>query len=192
MKNKKETIINEETNNYNQYFTETSEGLDIEANNINANCITSKNNKFSIDEEGNISCNSITTNNSSNNIDFDKIYPVGSIYLSVNNINPRNLFGGTWTQLTDRFLVGAGGSYDNGSTGGSINHHHALPFGRNYDGNQFFNISNGRYEISNTNLNGNYVSLGTSFTGWGGVRFFTDSANNIPPYLAVYMWKRIS
>lgn len=31
---------------------------------------------------------------------LDQVYPVGSIYVSVNNTNPANIFGGTWTQLS--------------------------------------------------------------------------------------------
>lgn len=53
---------------------------------------------------------------------FDKIYPVGSIYMSVNSTSPATLFGGTWTQLKDRFLVGAGNSYAVNSTGGEATH----------------------------------------------------------------------
>ena len=47
------------------------------------------------------------------------IYPVGSIYMSVNSTSPVSLFGGTWTQLQDRFLLGAGSTYSNGATGGA-------------------------------------------------------------------------
>ena len=47
------------------------------------------------------------------------IYPVGSIYLSVNSTNPGTIFGGTWVQLQDRFLLGAGSTYSNGATGGA-------------------------------------------------------------------------
>lgn len=46
-------------------------------------------------------------------------YPVGSIYMSVSSTSPATLFGGTWTQLKDRFLLGAGDSYSNGATGGA-------------------------------------------------------------------------
>jgi hypothetical protein len=30
---------------------------------------------------------------------LDNVYPVGSIYMSVNSTNPKNLFGGTWEQI---------------------------------------------------------------------------------------------
>lgn len=50
------------------------------------------------------------------------IYPVGSIYLSVNNTNPSELFGGTWQQIKDKFLLCSGDTYSNGATGGSATH----------------------------------------------------------------------
>lgn len=53
---------------------------------------------------------------------FDLIYPVGSVYISVNNTNPAVLFGGTWVQIKDRFLLGAGTTYSNGTTGGEASH----------------------------------------------------------------------
>ncbi len=34
----------------------------------------------------------------------DVIYPVGSIYMSMNKTNPAELFGGTWQQITGSFL----------------------------------------------------------------------------------------
>jgi hypothetical protein len=50
------------------------------------------------------------------------VYPVGSIYMSVNNVSPATFIGGTWEQLKDRFLLGAGSSYAAGSTGGAATH----------------------------------------------------------------------
>ena len=52
------------------------------------------------------------------------VYPVGSIYMSVNNTDPGTLFGGTWEQLEDRFLLGAGSTYTADDTGGSATHNH--------------------------------------------------------------------
>ena len=46
-------------------------------------------------------------------------YPVGSIYWSSKNTNPSTLFGGTWTQIKDKFILAAGDSYSNGATGGA-------------------------------------------------------------------------
>lgn len=50
------------------------------------------------------------------------IYPVGSIYMSTNSVNPSTLFGGTWTAITGRFLLGADSTYKAGSTGGESAH----------------------------------------------------------------------
>ena len=47
------------------------------------------------------------------------VYPVGSIYWSSKNTNPGTLFGGTWTQIKDKFILAAGDSYSNGATGGA-------------------------------------------------------------------------
>lgn len=66
----------------------------------------------------------------------DLIYPVGSIYMSVNNVNPSTfLEGTTWEQIQDRFLLAAGSTYTAGGTGGSAttslaetnlpSHHHS-------------------------------------------------------------------
>ena len=44
-------------------ITETQNGFNIEGNELNINCITSKENKFHLDSEGNLIVNSITTTN---------------------------------------------------------------------------------------------------------------------------------
>lgn len=46
-------------------------------------------------------------------------YPVGAYYISSSSTSPATLFGGTWTQITNRFILAAGSSYSVGSTGGS-------------------------------------------------------------------------
>ena len=51
--------------------------------------------------------------------DVLSFYPVGSIYMSVNSTSPETLFGGTWEQIQNRFLLAAGSSYTAGNTGGA-------------------------------------------------------------------------
>ena len=46
-------------------------------------------------------------------------YPVGSYYMSSNSTSPATLFGGTWTQIQNRFIFAAGSGYSVNSTGGS-------------------------------------------------------------------------
>lgn len=51
-------------------------------------------------------------------------YPVGSIYTSTKSTSPATLFGGTWVQIKDTFLLTAGDNYSAGSKGGSATHTH--------------------------------------------------------------------
>lgn len=114
-------------------------------------------------------------------------YPVGSIYMSVNSTNPGNLFGGTWSQLQNRFLLGAGSSYSNGSTGGasSVTLSVSQIPSHTHDGVRRYN--QGGYSGNKSTGASNSDTCtedDTNATGGGG------SHNNMPPYLVVYMWKR--
>jgi hypothetical protein len=59
---------------------------------------------------------------SSAQLTLDQIYPVGSIYMSVTNTNPQLLFGGSWEQIKDTFLLAAGETHTAGSIGGEAEH----------------------------------------------------------------------
>ena len=133
------------------------------------------------------------------NFVLDNVYPVGSIYMNVNSTNPGTLFGGTWEQIQGRFLLGMSGSYPAGSQGGETTHRlteaempshkHVAIRGRdaddildNYGG------SGAAYgfvagDSSKGNIGSNYS---TSATGGN------KAHNNMPPYLSVYIWKRIA
>lgn len=50
---------------------------------------------------------------------WEKIYPVGAIFISASNTSPETLFGGKWEQIKDKFLLSAGNTYTAASTGGS-------------------------------------------------------------------------
>ena len=63
-------------------------------------------------------------------VSIDEVYPVGSIYLSVSSMSPQTLFGGTWEQIQDRFIMASGSNYSALSTGGSndavvVSHSHS-------------------------------------------------------------------
>lgn len=138
-------------------------------------------------------------------------YPVGSIYVSATPTSPASLFGGTWEQMKDRFLLGAGDSYAAGSTGGAASHTHTtgshtltineIPshnHGQRYGDVPWVDGRGVGSSVSgNTTVYGTITTLKqnmTQDTGGGGAHNHgnTGSASNIPPYLAVYMWKRVS
>lgn len=50
---------------------------------------------------------------------LDLIYPIGSIYWSSKSTNPASLFGGTWTQIKDKFVWAMGDGDTVNATGGA-------------------------------------------------------------------------
>jgi hypothetical protein len=145
---------------------------------------------------------------------LDKFYPIGSIYTSTNDVNPSLTMGGTWERLKDRFLLGAGDSYTAGATGGSATHNHTHDLwadmymlkddsavrsngamymkGKQHSKHSIMDYalqdqkdSQGNYLLSRKDLSGVSYQYGTNVDG------SINQANNMPPYLAVYMWKRV-
>lgn len=127
---------------------------------------------------------------------LDMVYPVGSIYLSVSGTDPQTLFGGTWARLEDVFLLAAGAKHAAGSTGGEESHilteaeiaphKHAMAYSPDASA-AATGFSYGIAAGSATNSAGGrgYASNLGTFSAGGG-----QPHNNMPPYLAVYTWKR--
>ena len=52
-----------------------------------------------------------------------QLYPVGSIYMNVNNVDPAAIFGGTWERMpAGRMLVNSGDGFNLGQVGGEKEH----------------------------------------------------------------------
>lgn len=129
------------------------------------------------------------------NINFNLIYPVGSIYMSTVNVNPATLFGGTWEQLEDRFLLGAGTTYAAGATGGEA----AVTLTADQIPSHSHSISSAIGWPVNANSTEHLVD-NWGYSGWPRVPKITSTGNagggqahnNMPPYIVVYMWKRLT
>lgn len=167
--------------------------------------------------------------------DLLSFWPVGSIYLSVNSTNPSNFFGGTWTQIKDKFLLAAGDTYAAGAEGGSatknLQHDHTtqghtlteaeLPKITGYidikrirttGGTNVPNVTgtSGKFSTSDNGVKTNNIGTQQSLTNAPSDRvtlsFGSGSSHShgntgeglsttqdiMPPYLTVYMWKRIA
>lgn len=139
---------------------------------------------------------------------LDKLWPVGSIYQSTSSTSPAELFGGTWEQIKDRFILAAGDTYAAGISGGEAEHtlttseipahaHRQNAYvvssvftektnipnrGLSYP---FENV-NVYYSAETVNGAGNFDGILTGSIGIG------SPHNNMPPYVAMYVWKRIA
>jgi hypothetical protein len=117
---------------------------------------------------------------------LEMVYPVGSVYISASATSPASFMGGTWEQLKDRFLVGAGSAYANGATGGEATHtltEAEMPSHRHL----IYMTHDGTTEYWGPEVVRQQSTVQSSISGYTGG---DQPHNNMPPYLAVNLWKR--
>jgi hypothetical protein len=125
---------------------------------------------------------------------LDAVYPIGSLYMSVNAAEPNTLFGGTWERLKDRFLLAAGDTYAAGATGGEAAHTLTVEEMPSHNHSLSDPIDKNSIKLGSMTGDANWAltkraasydyNLTANNTGGGAAH------NNMPPYLTVYMWKR--
>lgn len=124
-------------------------------------------------------------------------YPVGSIYISTNSTSPATLFGGQWDEIHGAFLFANSALHKAGEIGGEEEHvltEKEIPahYHDEYVGNDggdgsvpegYYGFTSIAYTSKNT-----YWAKGSKTSSAGG----GQAHNNMPPYLSVYMWERVS
>ena len=133
---------------------------------------------------------------------IDRIYPVGSIYISTSpTFNPQTVWGGTWRKTADgRCLIGANDTYPLGSTGGEAAHYltgnEMPPHGHNAGKVYNFKLDNTGIAKSTIDKYGEQF-LHIDQTSSAASNIFHANAegggashNNMQPYLAVCIWER--
>ena len=137
-------------------------------------------------------------------INYLKDWPIGSIYISTVDSSPAELIGGTWERIKDKFLLSAGDTYSAGETGGSADavvvEHDGHLYSDPYE--QKFNGVGNCAKYLPASIFGEPASGSTTPRGWNEHQSEMFPAphkegesgigKNMPPYLTVYMWKRVA
>jgi hypothetical protein len=139
------------------------------------------------------------------------LHPVGSIYTRTSATNPGTSFGfGTWVAFgAGRVLIGDGGGYAAGSTGGSANsvlisHAHTASSSSSVSDPSHVHSFTAVQDITGTRYPGGGVGLGTTSNTAAAVTGISVSTSttvnsagsgsgtneNLQPYVVVYMWNR--
>lgn len=121
---------------------------------------------------------------------LDLLHPVGSIFQSTDSTSPAELFGGTWEQVKDVFLLAAGDSHAAGSTGGEETH--TLTKAELPDHNHTLKYT-GQSVTEGVNAIRLYQAASNQYNAYSGGQSSNcggQAHNNMPPYLAVYTWRR--
>lgn len=148
---------------------------------------------------------------------LDYCHPIGSLYWSENDTDPAKLFGGTWEQIKDKFILAAGDTYAQGATGGAAtvtlttnqipshnhtgtaastgSHTHTISRTFRYGGDPNRNDATAAWDIGDRYVSTN-VSVTSSSNGSHSHNVTINSTgggaahNNMPPYVTYYCWKR--
>lgn len=116
---------------------------------------------------------------------FDAIYPVGSIYLAYNHIDPGTLFGGTWERLENAFLWSVDSSGTIGQTGGESTHTLTIDeIPRHSHGPVYSHYVDADKTTAWLSSGGTNMAYGPLHTGGG------EAHNNMPPYIQISAWRR--
>lgn len=118
----------------------------------------------------------------------DMMYPVGSVYISFSELSPADIYGGIWERVKDTFLIAAGDEYVAGSVGGEAMHTLTVD--------EMPRHAHHIYKGEGSSAAYRFTPAGTGVDAQN----FADTAyegsnsahNNMPPYIAVYMWRRVS
>lgn len=124
-------------------------------------------------------------------------YPIGSIYISTNATSPATLFGGKWNEIHGAFLFANSALHKAGEIGGEEEHtltanempeHAHYMTSGNAGGDGTWTPDAGSYLVDSvtTDQTTFWAQLGMNNAGG------SMAHNNMPPYLSVYMWERVS
>lgn len=129
-------------------------------------------------------------------------HPVGCVYMSLDSTSPETLFGGTWTPINGRYLIGTGTPENNidGTSPGSYDFAAGSKGGESQSKIKNSNLPNTitlRYSGASGGPGGGGLLNSAVYTmgevsGYAavGTGQSNESFSNLPPYLAVYMWRR--
>lgn len=137
-----------------------------------------------------VSCDSLTVKvGSTSKSLLNFVYPVGSIYISINSTNPSTLFGGTWTRFgKGKTLVGLDENdtaFDTSEeTGGEKTHTLTVAEMPSHTHNFWAHDSVGSSSGFAGIATNSFDNRPQHYTGGG------EAHNNLQPYITVYMWKR--
>lgn len=122
---------------------------------------------------------------------YDYVRTEGAVLFSFNpDFSPAALYGGSWEKITGRFLIGAGGSYALGSTGGEAN----VTLTVNQMPSHEHNFTTAMQSWGHLRQDGDQLiwiigtknQQGLTYTGGN------QPHNNMPPYIGCNIWRKIA